>query len=383
MKTGKTLMQLAAELTAVRENARDFIVPAASLRATVVTGDAPQAALDQRQDLVQAGARADRISLAFEAKGEQLSVSLNNWSSGQLAGYADVPKAYYDRLAAQNPTLLAANVNHGLRLQNGDKRMLRLFDGTLRGMMSSKYRRLDGADLLDATLPHLLDSGMQVVSSELTDRRLYLRATTDRLQTEVAKGDVVQAGIMISNSDVGAGSLRVEPFIVRLVCLNGMVMQHALKKAHLGRSLAVGDETMELLSDATIRLGEKAFWAEVQDVVKACLSPEMFAREVDRMKAATEVKITNFDLQEVVELTCRRIGMANVGEVTKASIVEALASGNQGAGLTQWGLANSFTAAAAADHLDFDMSVELERAGSSILDLSQTDWKVVAQKKAA
>lgn len=361
MKTGKSLIELATTLTHIRDTARDFVVPAASM---VAEPDAKD------------------VRLSFALKEESVRVGLNSWSHGQLASYSDIPRQYYDRLRSENAALAAQNINHGLAKQNGDKRMLRTVDGNMRAIVSPKYRRLDGADLLDSTLPALIDAGMEVVSSDLTDRRLYLRATTPKLMGEVAKGDVVQAGIMISNSDVGAGSLRVEPFIVRLVCLNGMVMEHALKKAHLGRSLAVGDDTIELLTESTIRLGEKAFWAEVQDVVKACLSPEMFNRSLDRMKESLGVKITNYDLKEVVELTCRRIGLAGASEATKTSIMDALASGNQGAGLTKWGLANAFTAAAAAEHLDFDTSVELERAGCQVLDLKPADWKVVAERRA-
>lgn len=368
MKEGKSLQVLSAQLSQIRATARDFVVPATQLTAT--SRDA-------------AGLGSDGIALNFRSADGEMFVDLNNWSHGQLAGYSDIPKAYYDRILRESPELLSENINHGLRNQNGDRRMLRLVDGNLRALVSPKYRRLDGADLLDAVLPAMLESGMNVVSSDLTERRLYLRATTERLKVDVKVGDTVQAGIMISNSDVGAGALRVEPFIMRLSCLNGMVMQHALKRAHLGKSLAMGDDVQELLSEGTIRLGEAAFWAEVKDVVKACLSPEIFNREVEKMVAATTEQITNFNLNEVVEIAVRKIGLHHTTEQTKKSIVDALATGNQGAGLTKWGLANSFTAAAAADHLDFDTSIDLERAGAQILELSKSDWSVVAEKKRA
>lgn len=367
MKAGKTLEQLAQSLEHARKDARDFIVPASQLIAFPGTA---------------ANENAKVISIGWRGKeGGENTFNLNNWSSTQLASYADVPKAYFDRIILENPGLAAQNVNHGLEKAAGDKRMVRSLDGTIRALLSPKYRRLDSADLVDAILPSLFDAGMQVVSSELTDRRLYLRATTTRLTGEIAKGDVVQAGIMISNSDVGAGALRVEPFLLRLVCLNGMVREHAIKKAHIGRNLALGDGVEELLTEKTVRLGEAAFWAEVKDVVAGLLRPEIFERDVEKLREAAAVKITNFDLAEVVEMTCASIGLKTT-EQTKLSIVEALAAGNQGAGLTKWGLANSFTAAAAAEHLDFDQAVELERAGSQVIDLDAKSWRLVGERRA-
>lgn len=362
MKAGKSIQELAQALHHARESARDFVVPASQMKAIPDEG-------------------GEGINIEFAVKGERNEVILNPWSHGQLATYAEVPKAYYDRIVRENAQLAADSVNHGIARANGDKRMLRTLDGTMRALLSPKFRRLDSADLVDAVLPGMMESGMEMVSSDITERRLYLRAVTSRLQADVAVGDTVQAGIMISNSDVGAGSLRVEPFLLRLVCNNGMVREHAFKKAHIGRSLAVGEDSIELLSESTVRLGEAAFWAEVKDVVTGCLRPELFEAEIEKLRQAAKQKITNFDLQEVVELTCRTLGLATTTETTKTSIVELLASGNQGAGLTRYGLANSFTAAASLDGLNFDQAVELERAGSAVIDLPASSWKIVAEKK--
>ena len=47
------------------------------------------------------------------------------------------------------------------------------------------------------------------------------------LIVEVKQGDTVQAGIIISNSEVGLGSLSLRTFLYRLVCLNGMILNFA------------------------------------------------------------------------------------------------------------------------------------------------------------
>ena len=181
---------------------------------------------------------------------------------------------------------------------------------------------------------------------------------------------------MISTSDVGAGSLRVEPFLNRLVCLNGMIMSTSMKKRHLGSNQAE-KEVMELLSDKTKELNDKAFFATVRDVLIGTMNPANFEREINKLREAADQMITNFDLEQVVELSMEKVGVK--GESIKTGILSALASGNEGAGLSKWGLANSFTRAAQADSLDYDSATDLERAGGEIINLSHTDWKRIAQ----
>jgi hypothetical protein len=357
MKTGKSLTQLAQELERIRESAKDYVVPTAQL------------AMDESGKL--------RMGERTEALG------LTNWSASQLATYTDIPKNYFDRIRAENPALLSRNVNHGLaKIANEagtkakpESRMLRTIDGNVRGFLSSRYRRLDSYDLLETVFPVMQSHQLTVESAELTERRLYIKATTARLQSEVKKGDVVQYGLVISTSDVGSGSVRVEPLIYRLVCSNGMIADTAMRKFHVGKDQG-GDMVEELLSDSTKELTDRAFWAQVKDVVEGSMRPEVFNAQVDRLRAAAGEQITNFDLPRVVELAMKATGVT--GEGTRNSIVAALASGNEGAGMTKYGLINAFTRAAQSKDVDYDQATDLERAGGAILTLNPNQWRAIS-----
>lgn len=373
MKTGKSLVELAQSLQHIKDTAKDFVVPTERLRAEVVANEDATA--------------SKRLQLAFE-NGKKHAFNLNSWSGAQLASYTDIPKAYFDRIAAENPELAADNVNHGLdrvaaqakREGKPEARMLRTVDGRVRGLLSSRYRILDSYDMLETVLPVAQEHGLQVVSSEITDRRLFVKLLSPRLQTEVKKGDAVQYGLTISTSDVGAGAVRVEPLIYRLVCLNGMISNTAVRKFHVGKNQSEFD-VQELLSDRTKEVSDAAFWLQIRDIVIASLKPENFEREVNRLRQAAEMPIKNFDLPEVVELTMKATGIT--GEGKKNSIIAALASGNEGAGLTQWGLINAFTRAAQDDAIDYEASIEMERAAGQILELSRKDWNRIADSVAA
>ncbi len=126
---------------------------------------------------------------------------------------------------------------------------------------------LDNFDLAEAVLPILAEmgQGIRIVSTELTVSRMYIKAINERLELEVRKGDVVQAGMVISNSEIGLGSLKVEPLIYRLVCENGMVAQDFSKKRyHVERSAEEG-ELYEIYRDETLKAEDHAFFLKVQE----------------------------------------------------------------------------------------------------------------------
>ena len=380
MKSGKSIIELAQQIQDIKDNSRDFIVPTAKLSMTIET--------DREEVVRQAGLPPEQKSnkifkpvLEFK-NGDDERFALNSHSSRQLATYTGIPQAYYDKIQDENPNLLASNVNHGLRMQSQqekrgkiESRMLRTYRGSLRGFVSSSYRRLDCFDLLETVFPIINDNGFEVISTELTEQRMYLQVHTPRISAEVKKGDVVQYGMTISSSDVGAGSVRVEPLIVRLICLNGATFTSSIKKMHVGRNQA-GDDIQELLSENTKNLSDAAFWSEVRDVVIGTMQQDFFKKQVEKLQFAATDEIKNFNIPEVVELASKHLGITNNN--VRNSVVSYLANGADGAGLTRWGLSNAFTFAANQDFVSYDDSVELQRSGSRILDLTSNQWRQIS-----
>jgi hypothetical protein len=358
MKTGKNITELAQELTRIHETSKDFIVPTAQMEMT------------------------DELSLSFEGK----TFAPNNWAHNQIATYTDIPKSYYDRIRKENAGLLALNINYGFcaavlaaSATRKESRMVRTVDGHARAFLSSRYRRLDGYDLLNNVYEDLTQNGLEVISSEITERKMYLKCTTPRITAEVKRGDVVQYGLVVSCSDVGAGAVNVEPLIYRLVCLNGMISNSALRKFHIGRDSG-SDSVEELLTDGTKELNDKSFWATVRDVVRGSMRPEIFNVQVDRLREAAGMAIENFDLPHVVEMSMKRTGI--IGENIKNNIVSYLANGADGAGLTKYGLSNAYTWAAQAEDATYEEATDLERAGGKIIELGKADWELINRKVA-
>jgi hypothetical protein len=357
-RNGGAIEQLAAKLSEQQKNAKDFRVPTSHLSMN-------------RDGKLGFGGR---------------ELNLNNWSSGQLASYCDIPKRYFDRIQSESPGLLSTVVNHDLRRKTeeaaksgkNESRLIRTVGNKTRAIVSNSFQVLDAYDLINTAYPMLMDNGFEPLprGCELTEKRVYLKATTKRIETEVKKGDVVQFGIMLSTSDVGAGSLAVEPFINRLVCLNGMVMSQGFKRRHVGKRNEINGVEVAFSNDIYSREA-RLFFDKLKETLAATMRPEVFEREVNKMRAAAEIPIKDIsNLEKTVEVTSKLLGVS--GDDTRNNILEALASGNQGADLTMWGLSNSFTAAAKLE-TDFDKATELERVGGQILDLSPNQWRRISE----
>jgi Domain of unknown function (DUF932) len=354
MKAGRDLASLAAELTRQRDTKKDYIADTRRLSMRAMPADSDNPAAQVVLDGVNGG------------------MSLKPIAHAQMAATLGIPKPYYDRMLSEQPDLLAANVNRWLSTQPA-KKLVRTLDNQVRAVLSDSYRPLDNYDLAEAVLPKLIDLQAEVKSSEVTDSRFYLKAVTERIQGVVKVGDVVQAGVVISNSEVGQGSLRVEALDFRLVCLNGMIRDQAIRKAHLGRAARGQDaieDAREYFRTETRIADDRAFFLKVQDATAAMFDATRFDKRLDQYREALGQKIER-DPVEVLEVTARRFSL-NEGE--KAGIMKHLI---QGGDLTRWGLANAITRAA-QDVDSYDRSTELESFGGDLIELPSHDWKTLA-----
>lgn len=291
----------------------------------------------------------------------------NDHFHAQLASTLGIPKRYYDRMRWEQPELLTYNVNHWFMAEPGTH-MLRTVHGTARAFLSDRYRRLDNIDLIEQLFP--IFAGIPTLKfhqAAITDQRMYLRVLDERLTGEVKKGDTVQAGIEISNSEVGSGALQIKSFILRLVCLNGMTTEVVLRKTHLGRRI----DDIDSYRDETVEADDKAFFLKVRDDVENALTTARFEQLMSQMQGAAQTE----PLQNVIEATKVLSQRHSLTEGESNSILTHLITG---ADLSLWGLVNAVTDAAdEAD--DFARQAELEALGGQLLEMQHADWqKLVA-----
>lgn len=323
---------------------------------------------DTRRMSLASGALG-RSVLAIDSEHEVFAPVVNDYCHGQISDRLGVPKKYYDRMRIDAPELLDRNVNHWLA-QRPETRMVRMLDGRARAFLSDRYRRLDNLDLMEHVLPTLgTMPGLQFHISGLTDLRLYARFVLPSLSAEIRVGDVVQAGVAIRNSEVGAGALAVEPFLLRLVCLNGMTTPVGrMRKYHVGSR--VEEEETQFYAEATLNADDAAFFMKVNDLVRAALSEVQFEQVVAGLREAADAPKMR-DVPEGTRILGQRFSLT---EGEQASILTHLIEGGD---LTQWGAANAITAAAKQVD-DFDRRVDLEAIGGDLVMAPREEWRKIA-----
>ncbi len=347
-KLGLNINELAKKITDQAEKKVDMVVDSRSMQLLPV-----------EQDDVTTNAP---VLMSID---DSKQMEITSTAHRQLATRLQIPYAYYERVMNNNPVLLAENVNNWLG-QTQNKRMIRTYqaDGStvwdlMRADLSNKYLTFDNEDVAEAVLPVMFDEQLEIISSNVTEKKLYIKAVTDKLTGEIESGDVVRGGVIVSNSEVGYGSVNVQAFIERLVCMNGMIAETSFRRRHIGASHDITD----LLSRDTLNKTSEALVGQVQDVVRNVLSHEGFNNVLGKLRETTETEIAKpIDAVEIIQKQFK------FTEDEKDSVLNHLIKGGD---TTKWGLTNAVTRAS-QDLEDYDRATEFEKFGWDVANLSNT-----------
>jgi hypothetical protein len=291
MRKGLDLGTMAAELDYQHEHKRDFIASTEDLK---VTHDGTDFLIEIRD---QSRRKVRRFK--FEMSRHML---------GQVASYVRIPTTLIHHIAAKGgeglkylTKLITTQLN-----EDPAQRMIRTMgrqgkDPFARAFLSDRYRTLDNYDLLQAVFPVINKYKGQIVieSCDVTDTHMYFKIRNPKysykLGTIVNKNgrkvdDIIEAGVMISNSEVGAGALIIKPFITRLACMNGATITtlgRVKRRNHIGSKHKSAEfDSYEIVPSAMDMIDDAAFWEIVRESLENMLTNKaMFDVIAERFKA--------------------------------------------------------------------------------------------------
>lgn len=354
MKSGRSLVSLAQELERQLRSKKDIVVSSPLLH----------------HDTDYQG----QSQLVIEEERGPESYKLTPLARRQLAEKLKIPYMYFERMRETQQGLLDQNVNTWLQADEG-RRLVRTLDGQARAVLSDRYRRLDNFDLAEHVLPILQRlPEARFESVELTDTKMYLKVITPALRYEMAPGDIVQAGVIVSNSEVGCGTLSVQPLIYRLVCRNGLIApDQSLRKTHLGRALGGAEDTVTVFKDDTLQADDKAFFLKVRDVVEAAVSEVTFHQLAQRMQRTMGIPLKG-DPVKTIEVLANRY---TLNDEESSGVMRYLISGGD---LSGYGLVNAVTHYS-QDVEDYDRATDFELLGGKLIDQSSQQWSELTNAK--
>lgn len=290
---------------------------------------------------------------------------LTKHASGQVADRLQIPRKFWDRTTEY--VGLREDIVNTMFSQKRERRMIRTLDGDARAWLSDRYKPRDNWFVINAIAPTLQQhDDLEINSKSLSDTRMYLQVTFPRIEREVVPGDVVRAGITISNSEVGAGAVNVETLIWRLVCRNGMIGQSLLRSKHVGSKIDFDDESAySVFAEDTMEAELRSLQLRLRDVVAAALTESAFEAEVLKLRNAADDAIR--EPEQTIENVTQRYGLP---EMAKTPLLVNMAEERN---MSRYGLANAITNWAQSLE-DRDAQYETERIGAKLIDVSRREW---------
>lgn len=352
MKQGRSLPEVLTELQRQNTAKKDYIAPAEAFRL--------------RND-------GQTFEMSHAVSGEQGAFGTTDLFHRQVGATLGIPAKYYDQMRTQKPDLLAENVNAWFS-DKGGSYMVRSMDygngRVARALLSDRYRRIDNLEIATAVLPLFAGrEGMEVMSCEVTENRLYLKVVNHRLEMACV-GDRVQAGVVISNSEVGLGAVSVQPLVYTLACTNGMVVNSmGERRTHVGRTAKALEDSFTVYSDETMQAEDRAFMLKLRDTTMAAIEEARFAQIVGKLEEASNAKITG-RVQDVVELTGKTFAL---NQPEQDNILNYLI---QGGDLSLYGLSNAITCAS-QDVESYDRATALEGIGWQVATMEPAQWREI------
>ncbi len=168
-----------------------------------------------------------------------------------------------------------------------------------RALLSNSYAPIDNIDTIESAMTAVADSGMDFVfkKHDFTDQRMYVvleapelsASLTDYVRTYNPPGGPrgpkeLRMQMVISNSEVGRGSMQVYPRLEELVCWNGMTRRSdGYSRTHRGKK----KENGFIVSNKTQRLELQAAASEITDATRYFLSEDYLQNKIAEFERAS------------------------------------------------------------------------------------------------
>lgn len=276
-----------------------------------------------------------------------LGLPISRYALGQLGSKIGVPVRYLDKCIQSGRIDLAQeNVNSWLEDFNKDL-FIREYNGSIRGVLSSKYAVCDSHEILQVVDDALDLSNYKIKGSYLNEERLHIRLIGKEMLP--IEGEDLFAGLFIDSSDVGRSILTVKFGIYKQVCTNGLVIARAggtlFEQKHIGIS---ADEFHQ---------GLVASLSRVDELTEYAIGSIQRTRErYNHWSAESEYED---DIKEFINYIRQQTNLSQDGA---SKVIDLMNTKYED---TRWGLINSITEV--AQDYTLERRLELERIAGNML----------------
>jgi hypothetical protein len=253
-----------------------------------------------------------------------------------IANRLGIPIQYLRKCPSE---VQAYNMNHWIKEEKNDELFLR-FDGEeVRAIFTPKYQPIDNFEVLER-LDSLGYPPETSVQCHLDSEFMSLSILNGK-QTFSLNGDKITPGVSVSNSEVGLACLSIAAFLLRLVCVNGLISKTEVHASYKHVSLKVFKEFPQVLEKVSLELAKKK----------------------EQLRISTESMVDN---PPVTMENFNRNFQLNKAEK------EAVEWGwSRESGYTMFHVLQAYTRAAQFEGLSAESSYRLQKVGGTILEMVQ------------
>lgn len=239
-------------------------------------------------------------------RSEDMELNLNEHAFKQLAQSVGVPGSF----ALRCPDDMRQEIMDYWMDQTGDKnvllRTINTMDqpDTIRAVLGERYAITDDDDLapiIADVVGNDIDDGAVVQFADQGDEYSHFRIIFPRFNLEPRKGDLLQAGVHITNSEVGSRAWAVNAFVYRLLCTNGMVGREVVQSyrfRHVGDSTKLLDNVAGALR--AVRTGSVELMERYGRAAETGITDEQVKAVMDRLQE--EQKVTKPTREQIAAI---------------------------------------------------------------------------------
>lgn len=310
----------------------------------------------------------------------------------QLAEKLSIPKKYYDKMnVTAHLPILDENVSYWMK---GEKTsyLLRTFldkeekSGYVRAILSDRFKVIDHYDILLAVLAAINETGLNIQidagGCDITDTRMYARFICPDIEIKAPEllknyrnpkggeqSDSIISGFVITNSEVGYGTMSISPRAKILACKNGLITtKEKFSQVHLGGKMEQYSEIQ--WSENTKQKNLDLIIAQVKDYVLRFASKEFLGESIAKLIEK------NKELEHPSDAVFNICNKMNISEERQKDILSIfMKSGDS----TSFGLSQALTFFA-HDKAGADMQYDLEMGSLEVVNNVQNYDKPVPKK---
>lgn len=289
--------------------------------------------------------RTNAIKFEVEEGNNRVS-NISDYAMSQLCNKIGIPYQYMKRcLASERFGLVEHNVNSWIDNYNKDF-FVREHNNTVRGILTPRYSVFDTHEILEVMSEVFPVDDYTIKGYFLSPERFHVRFVSPT-PLDIPNEDLFP-GISIDSSDVGRSHLRVNFFIWKQVCTNGMIVPKKFGMLYTKRHMGI--ESKEFREELTHSLDS------VEPLVAKVTESIVNTASVSLEDTFKDEK----SLEKLIESVMKTTGMKENGANKVISLVQ-----NETYPMNKWGLINSLTEV--AQDYTLEKRIEIEKIAGELL----------------